>query len=339
MTPIDLRSDTFTRPTHAMRQAMMAAEVGDDVWGEDPTVNALEARAAALSGKEAAIFVVSGTMANGLAIRVHTEPGDEVLMHALSHPFHHESGAPAALFGVTIRPLPGPGGAIDPEALRAAIHPEVRHMSRPALVEIENTHNAGGGTVLDSAHVQRICGIAHDAGLRVHMDGARVFHAVVASGVPLDRIAAPVDTLSFCLSKGLGAPVGSLLCGPAVCIERARRFRHMMGGGWRQAGILAAAGLYALEHHVARLADDHRRAARIGQAIAASRVARLLSPVATNIVLFAPKDGLGVDDLVARLAGHGVLVAATGPDVVRIVTHLDVSEADAERVCAVISDL
>ena len=336
---IDLRSDTFTRPTEAMRQAMLQADVGDDVWGEDPTVNSLEERAAAISGKEAAMYVVSGTMANGLAIRVQTQPGDEVLMHALAHPFHHEAGAPAALFGVTIRPLPGDRGCLDLDALFTAIHPEIRRMSMPTLVELENTHNAAGGVVIPQAHIQAACDIAHEAGLKVHIDGARVFNASVASGLSVAEIAAPADTISFCLSKGLGAPVGSLLCGPADVIARARRFRHMMGGGWRQAGLLAAAGHYALDHHVSRLTFDHSHAKQIAEAIESSKVARLLVPVETNIVLFETVEGISDQQLISRFKQEfGILMAESSPGIIRIVTHLDVSESDTDQVCKAFAD-
>ncbi|MBM4397163.1 MAG: low-specificity L-threonine aldolase [Deltaproteobacteria bacterium] len=330
--PIDLRSDTVTRPTTAMRAAMAAAEVGDDVYAEDPTVNALEARAAALAGKEAAIYVASGTMANELAIRLHCEPGDEALMHAAAHPFHHESGAPAAIWGVTIRPIPGGRGRMDEEALALVLHPEIRHMSRQRLLCIENTHGFSGGAVLPLDHLDRVTAVARASSLATHMDGARVFNASVASGVPVRDFAARVDTISFCLSKGLGAPVGSCLCGPADLIRRARRHRHMLGGGWRQAGILAAAGLYALDHHVERLADDHRRARSLGEAIEASGAARLLEPIETNIVLFAAPGGPApCDALQRRLAGRGVLVSRASPVVLRAVTHMDVDDFAIEK--------
>jgi threonine aldolase len=337
--PVDLRSDTFTKPTPAMRAAMAAAEVGDDVWGEDPTVGRLEARAAEVTGKEAAIYCASGTMANSLAMRLHAESGDEVLMHELSHPFHHESGSPASLWGLTIRPLPGPAGLVDPAALRDALHPEVRYMSRQRLFWLENTHNGGGGTVEPLDHLEEVCGIARGAGLAIHHDGARVFNASVASGVPVARFAAFADTISFCLSKGLGAPVGSMLCGPAQLIDRARRFRHMLGGGWRQAGVLAAAGLHALDHHVERLADDHRRTAALAAAIGASGVARVPVKPQTNILLFAPLAGRTATDLVDGLAARGVLVSEVAPGVVRAVFHLDVDEAGAERAAAAVRSL
>ncbi len=332
--PVELRSDTFTRPTPGMRQAIAEAEVGDDVWGEDPTVNALEARAAALVGKEAAIYCVTGTMANSIAMRLHAAGGDEILMHELSHPFHHEAGSPAGLWGLTVRPLPGERGLIDPAALKAALHPEIRHMSRQRLFWLENTHNGGGGTIEPLDHLREVCAIARDAGLAIHHDGARVFHASVATGVPVREYAAFADTLQFCLSKGLGAPVGSLLCGPAALIDSARRFRHMLGGGWRQAGILAAAGMYALDHNVERLADDHRRTRALAAAIDQSGLARVLTPPETNILLFAPREPWTAQGLVDALAAKGVLVSEVSPGVLRAVFHLGVDDRGLARATA-----
>lgn len=330
--PVDLRSDTLTKPTPAMRRAMVEAEVGDDVYDEDPTVHALQDRACEVTGKEAALFVVSGTMSNQLAIRVHTRPGDEVLMHPWSHPFLYEGGAAAALAGVTIRPVPGERGLMEPEALRRALHPDAFHMSRQRLVSLENTHNRGGGAVMALDHLAVLARIAHDAGLAVHLDGARIFNASVASGVPVREYAAHADTLSFCLSKGLGAPIGSVLCGPRALIAEARRYRHQMGGSWRQAGVLAAAGLYALDHHVERLVEDHRRARIFGEAVAASRVARLVGPVETNIVLFTPFDPERLDGpgLVSALGERGVLVREVARGTLRAVTHLDVDDSGIE---------
>lgn len=328
---VELRSDTFTRPTPALRQAMFQAEVGDDVWGEDPTCNLLEARSAAMLGKEAALFTTTGTMANGLAIRLLTEPGDEILMHAMSHPFHHEAGAPAAISGTTIRPLDGERGMVDLSTLKSALRQPARHMSRQRLFWIEDTHNAGGGAVQPLDLIRETSALAHDAGLSVHIDGARIFNASVASEVDVATISASADTVSFCMSKGLGAPVGSMLCGPRDLIEKGRRFRHMLGGGWRQAGFLAGAGLYALEHHVNRLADDHRWAKMIRDAVTANPRLRLLLPVETNMVMFAPKEGgpASADVLVSQLAEHGVLTATSDPGVVRAVTHLGVGEDGA----------
>jgi len=286
------------------------------------------------------LFVVSGTMANELAIRVHCLPGDEVLMHRRSHPFLHEAGAPAALAGATIRPLDGERGLIAVETLRAALRPERFYMSRQRLLCVENTHNHGGGTVWPLDLLSAVARTAHEAGLAVHLDGARIFNASIASGVPVREYAAQVDTISFCLSKGLGAPIGSMLCGPRALIALARRYRHQQGGSWRQAGVLAAAGLYALDHHVERLADDHRRARDLAAAIEGSRVARLLAPVETNIVLFAPaRAGLSAPDLRMQLQQRGVFVSPVDPDTLRAVTHLDVDDDGIRHAIQVFSEL
>lgn len=338
---MDLRSDTVTKPTAAMRQAMAEAEVGDDVYGEDPTVRALQDRACEITGHEAALFVVSGTMANQIAIRVHTRPGDEALMHRWSHPSLYEGGAAAVLAGVTIRPLDGERGLIEPEALRQALHPDEYFMARQRLLCLENTHNRGGGSVMSVERMASLVRMARDAGLAVHLDGARIFNACIASGVSVRDFARYADTVSFCLSKGLGAPVGSVLCGPRDLIGEARRVRHQMGGSWRQAGVLAAAGLYALDHHVERLAEDHRRAQRLGEAIFASRVARLAAPVETNIVLFAPRDPRRLDALAlaAALRERGILVGMLDRDTLRAVTHLDVDDEGIERAVKAFEEL
>lgn len=329
---VDLRSDTVTKPTLEMRRVMMEAEVGDDVYGEDPTVNALEERAAKITGKESAIFVVSGTMANELAIKIQTEPGDEVLMHESAHPFHHEAGAPAVISGVTIRPLPGERGIIDPDAFRVSLRPQARHMTRQRLLCIENTHNHGGGTVIPLENIIRLETIAREAGLSIHMDGARIFNASIATQIPVDEYAKHVDTISFCLSKGLGAPIGSLLCGPSHLISKARRFRHMMGGGWRQAGILAKAGLYALDHHVERLKEDHKRAKILAQTIEESGVAKVIALVETNIILFSPSsDPEAVERLRHRLMTREILVSKIKPHILRAVLHLDIDDEKLEK--------
>ncbi|HNZ04123.1 MAG TPA: low specificity L-threonine aldolase [Myxococcota bacterium] len=325
---VDLRSDTLTRPSEAMLQAMISAELGDDVYGEDPTVNELERRAAEIMGKEAAMFTVTGTMANSLSIRLQTEPGDEVLMHRLCHPFHHEGGSPASISGVTIRPLEGESGCVTPETLAASLRPPARHMSRQRMFWMENTHNAGGGAVLGFDTMRETSRMAHEAGLKVHIDGARIFNASVASGVPVQRYASVADTISFCLSKGLGAPVGSLLCGPAGLIDDARRFRHMLGGGWRQAGVLAAAGIYALENNRARLALDHANARTLADAIAAGGHLKVTAPVQTNMVMFAPVDpNVSVATMIERLAALGIRVGRSTCGSARAVTHLDIDSA------------
>lgn len=339
---IDLRSDTLTRPTLAMRAAMIEAEVGDDVYGEDPTVNRLEALACELAGAEAALYLVSGTMANQLAMRVHTEPGDEVLLDARAHPLHHEAGGAALFSGVTLQPLASPRGFPSPEAVEAAVRTPARYHARTSLLLLENTHNAAGGTVLPLAHLDALAEVAKRKGLAVHMDGARVFNASVASGVPIAEYFRRVDTLSFCLSKGLGAPVGSLLVGPAELLERARRFRTALGGAWRQAGLLAAAGLYALSRHVARLADDHAHARRLAEAIATNPRFRLLQPPETNIVVWELADPAlwpQTRALLASWADRGLRLGLIDDHhVLRAVTHLDVSEEQIERAARMLSE-
>ncbi|MCK6502905.1 low-specificity L-threonine aldolase [Myxococcota bacterium] len=320
---IDLRSDTVTRPTAAMRQAMFAAEVGDDVYGEDPTVNRLEAVAAERLGKEAALFLPSGTMANQVAIRCHTQPGDEVILEAGAHPFHYEAGAAAMISGVLLRLLPGVDGALDPAQVQAAFRGPDVHVAPQTLVCVEDTSNRGGGTPWSLAALDQVAAVAHAAGAATHMDGARLWNAVVATGVPADRRARGYDTVAFCLSKGLGAPVGSLLCGPAALIGRARRVRKALGGGMRQAGFLAAAGLYALDHHVERLALDHARAADLAAGLRGLGLAP--SPAPTNMVYVEVEDAPAT---VEALRARGVLCNAVGPSRLRLVTHLDIDDED-----------
>jgi len=323
-----------------MRKAMAEAKVGDDVYDEDPTVNRLQELACEVTGKEAAIYTATGTMANSLAIRTRCRPGDEVLMHELAHPFHYEGGGVAAFSGTTIRPLPGERGIIDPDAFMAELKPLDRHFSRQRLLCIENTHNRGGGTVVPLDHVRELSRMARDAGLETHMDGARIFNASLASGVPVRDYAAQVDTISFCLSKGLGAPVGSLLCGTSATIDQARRFRQILGGGWRQAGIIAAAGIYALENHVERIEDDHCRARRLGEAVEGSSAVRLLSPVETNIVVFGSKrPGVDAAGLQSSLEALGVRVSLVTYGVLRAVLHLDVDDDDLYHAINAIEEL
>lgn len=333
---IDLRSDTVTRPTKAMLHAMMNAEVGDDVFGDDPSCNALEAKAAALSGKEAALFVPSGTMANQIAIRLWTQPGDEVLMEAGSHPFNYEAAGAAVISGVQIRTLVAPEkGQLDPADFEAAVRVDDPHFAPATLLTVENTANRGGGSVYPQPVLDDLAARAHSNGLKIHLDGARVFNAVVASGEPLDRIVRDYDSLSFCLSKGLGAPVGSLLCGPAEAIHRGRRFRKFLGGGMRQAGFLAAAGIHALDHHVERLAKDHARALRLSSGL--RELGYDCTKPETNMVYVN-----GLDDAVEacdRLAEAGVQVVWVSRTALRLVTHLDVGDADIERTLDAFSGL
>ena len=328
MQPIDLRSDTVTRPTPAMREAMARAEVGDDVYGEDPTVNALEARVADLCGKEAALFVPSGTMANQIALGVLARPGEEVICEQGAHCVNFEGGALSALWGIQPRTLAGERGILDPAAVEAAIRGDNDHFPRTRVVEIENTHNRGGGSVWPLATVRAVCAVAARRGLSVYLDGARLLNAVVASGVSARDYAEGATLSSLCLSKGLGAPAGSLVAGPRDAIREARRLRKRLGGGMRQAGVLAAAGLHALDHHVARLAQDHASARLLGRRLQ-EMGASLPFPVETNMV-FAAFPGRSAAEVVPAFRAAGVLCNPEGtrPDLVRFVTHLDVSEAD-----------
>ncbi|MDR1998938.1 MAG: aminotransferase class I/II-fold pyridoxal phosphate-dependent enzyme, partial [Frankiaceae bacterium] len=286
MTAVDLRSDTVTRPTEEMRAAMARAPVGDDVYGEDPTVNALQQRVAALLGKEAALFAPSGSMANQLGLRVLVEAGQELVCDHYAHVVRAELGAAAALGGITTRTFDSPQGRIEAAAVAAAINPKAGpYQVSTTAIAVENTHNFGGGTIQPPAQIAEVRRLAAEHGLALHLDGARLWNASVASGTPVSELAAGFDTVSVCLSKGLGAPIGSLLASPAERIEAARMVRKRLGGGMRQVGILAAAGHYALDHHVDRLADDHRRARALGEALGADP-----ADVETNILVFAVPD-------------------------------------------------
>jgi threonine aldolase len=328
--PIDLRSDTVTRPSRAMREAMANAEVGDDVYGEDPTVNRLQEVAAARLRKEAALFVPSGTMGNQIALRVLTEPGDGAIAAKDAHVYLYESAAADALAGVQLA-LVGENGVFGADELRAAIYPADDHFPRTRAVLIENTHNRAGGRVFPFETLREVAAAARAAGLAMHLDGARLFNAEVASGIAAADWAEPFDTVTFCLSKGLGAPVGSLVCGTRASIERAHRFRKQQGGGMRQAGILAAAGLFALEHNVKRLADDHANARRLAQGLAELPGVAVPAPPETNIVVF---EHARAGAFSAALRERGVLANPIAPDALRAVTHLDVSADDVETALA-----
>jgi threonine aldolase len=327
---IDLRSDTVTKPTPGMREAMARAEVGDDVYGEDPTVNRLQERVAALLGKEAALFVPSGTMANQVALGVLTRPGDEIVCDAGAHCISFESGALAALWGVQARTIAATRGILDPAEVEAAIRPIADVYPRTRVVEVENTHNRGGGAVYPLATVRALGALAERRGLSLYLDGARLLNACAATGIAPAEYAAPATLASICISKGLGAPAGSLVAGPRALVAEARRLRKRLGGGMRQAGVLAAACLWALDHHVERLAEDHLNARRLADGLAALPGVRLLFPPDTNLV-FAAFTGRDAGVLSAALAQEGVLANPEGssPDVLRFVTHLDVS---AERI-------
>ncbi|MCC6764684.1 MAG: low-specificity L-threonine aldolase [Deltaproteobacteria bacterium] len=329
---VDLRSDTLTKPTAAMRVAMAAAEVGDDVFHEDPTVSALEERAATLAGKDAALFVPSGTMANLIACKLHTQPGDEVILERTSHLYRYEAGGFAAYAGVSTALLDGERGLLTPAQVDAAIRLPDVHQPRSRLLWLENTHNAGGGSCwpLDRLAAVVAAGRAH--GLAVHLDGARAWNACVALGVPLATIAAHVDALSFCFSKGLGCPAGSVLIGDRDFVTEARRVRKQLGGGMRQAGVLAAAALHALEHHIDRLADDHANARLLADGLDGLAGLRVRRPVETNIVLLDTSGSRrGPMEVVGLLIGEGVRCLPMNATTVRLVTHLDVSRADVEH--------
>jgi threonine aldolase len=330
---VDLRSDTVTRPTPEMRQAMAEAEVGDDVYREDPTVARLEELAAAILGKEAALFVPSGTMGNQIAVKVHTEPGDEVICEDRSHIYNFEMGMMAGFSGCQARPIPAEDGHLSWDQIREKLRPGIYYYCRNSLIALENTHNMAGGTVCPPEAAREICDRAHERGLRVHLDGARIFNAATFLGVPAREIAAPFDSVMFCLSKGLGAPVGSLVAGSRRFIDEALRVRKMLGGGMRQAGVLAAAGIIALEKHRARLTEDHSNARFLAEALGGIPGIRIdPAKVQTNIFMFdVSETGLSSGEFSKRLKAHGVLINPINERQLRIVTHSDVDRRGCER--------
>jgi threonine aldolase len=335
---IDLRSDTVTRPTAAMREAMAAAEVGDDVYGEDPTVNALEAEVAALFGHEAALFTPSGSMANQIAVQLLVPRGNELLCDADAHIVTYEAGAAAAIGGITSRTWPAAGGDIMAATVGAMMRPDGYVAVPTRAIAVEQTHNRAGGAVIPLPVLRDLRGIADDAGVGLHCDGARIWHAHAADGVPLATYGGLFDTLSVCLSKGLGAPVGSLVVSTAERIAQARRLRKRMGGGMRQAGILAAAGRYALTHHIDRLADDHVRARRLAEALAPYGVVDA-ARVRTNIVMLdLTKSTLDAAALAAAARRSGVLLSVLGPRIVRMITHLDVDDSAVDEAIEVLNE-
>jgi threonine aldolase len=335
---IDLRSDTVTRPTPEMRRAIAEAEVGDDVFEDDPTVNRLQETAARMLGKEAALFVPTGTMGNAVAVKVHTRPGDEILLDTGAHSMWYEVGMPATIAQVMTRQFHSRKGVPDVNEIAEAIHPESLHAPGTSLLVLENTHNRAGGTVIPLDVHQELWNLAQEKQIRVHLDGARLFNAAAAARVSAESFAACADSVTFCLSKGLGCPVGSVLCGTAEFISKARRVRKMLGGGMRQVGVLAAAGIYALEHNVARLADDHANARRLAQGLAdVPGIALETTDVPTNMVYFMTPES--ASEFVAALAEQqGVRCVAMGPHRVRMVTHLDVNADDIERAIVAIRE-
>jgi len=326
---VDLRSDTVTLPTREMMAAMQAAPLGDDVYGEDPTVNALEHKVAALFGMEAALFCPTGTMTNQLAIRVHTQPGEEVICDKLSHIYLYEGGGIALNAFASVRTLDGDLGRLTAKQVEAAINnPEDIHQPLSRLVSLENTVNKGGGSIYDFEEIKRIKAVCTANGLILHLDGARLFNALVETEQSPKDYGQVFDSISICLSKGLGCPVGSLLIGTNELIKRAKRFRKVMGGGWRQAGGLAAAGIYALDHQVDRLKDDHRRAKAIGSLLQNNTKIKSVYPVTTNIVIAELKEGMDSMAFVSQLKERGILAVSFGKQLVRFVTHLDVTDQD-----------
>ena len=335
---VDLRSDTVTRPTDAMRQAMAEADVGDDVFGEDPTVQTLEARVADLLGKEAALFVPSGVMGNQIAIRLHTRPGDEVVVAERSHIYHYEGGAPAALWGVQLRPVGDRSGVLTAEDVEAVVRPELDWEPQTSLVCLENTVNKAGGTVVSPEAVAPVVAVAREHGLALHLDGARLWNAGAALDRPVAELAEPFDTVNVCLSKGLGAPIGSALAGSAAHVREARRVRKLLGGGMRQVGVLAAAALVALDDRP-QLHADHARARRLADAVGDLGGAfRLVRPPDTNIVLF---DTLrqSAADVLAALEREGIRMVAFGPRTVRATLHRDVDDAGLDHAVATLQRL
>lgn len=334
---IDLRSDTVTAPTPEMREAIFQAPVGDDVYGEDPSINALERKVAELMGKEAALYVPSGTMSNQVALKALTVPGDEVICDYNCHVFNYESGAASALSGVQLHPLPGVHGILTADQVSSALRPANDHFATSRVVTLENTHNRAGGVIYPLERIREVYEVVQKHGLKFHLDGARLMNAVVATGIPAREWAAPFDTVSLCLSKGLGAPVGSVLSGSNDIIAKAHRFRKMFGGGMRQAGLLAAAGLFALEHNVERLAEDHRRAKVLGETLAElGYLADELEWVHTNMVFLKVENAPEFSD---RLKTEGVLANATSPVKLRIVTHLNFDDDQLDQTVSVLKKL
>jgi len=339
MIPVNLISDTVTRPTPAMLNAMMEAQVGDDVFHQDPTMNTLEEKVATMFGKEAALFCPSGTMTNQIAMKVHTQPLDEVICDVNSHIYQYETGGYAFNSGISVNLLEGSFGKITAEQIEGAIKADYDWLPRTSLVVLENTCNKGGGSFYTLDEVKPIQELCQRKGLALHLDGARLFNALVESEETTQEVGQHFDSISLCLSKGLGAPVGSVLIGDAPFIKQARRFRKVMGGGMRQAGYLAAAGIYALDHHVVRLKEDNNRAKLLGSTLEELPYVQAVRPVQSNIVIFDLAGDLTAEQYLQHLAEQNILASAFGPQTVRFVTHLEVTEAMIEQVVRVLKDL
>jgi len=322
---IDYRSDTVTKPTPAMLEAMMTAKVGDDVFGEDPSINELEHMAASLFGMEAALFCPSGTMTNQIAIKCHTQPGDEVICDESSHVYQYEGGGIAFNSGASVKLLQGNFGRVTAEQVKEAIQPDDAHRAHTSLVSLENTSNRGGGSCYDFEEIRKIAAVCKEKGLGFHLDGARLWNALVAKNETPLQYGETFDSISICLSKSLGCPVGSLLLGKKPFIKKARRVRKVFGGGMRQAGFIAAAGIYALQHHIDRLAEDHAHAKQLAAAIAAKEFVKQVLPVETNIIIFELNNSITAPELVDRLKTFSILGYAISPNRVRLVVHLDIS--------------
>ena len=337
--PIDFRSDTITRPTPAMLDAMFSAEVGDDVFNEDPTVQKLEKKTAALFGKEAGLFCPSGTMTNQIAIKLHTQPGDEVICDKLSHIYHYEGGGIAFNSGASVRLIDGKNGLFTREQFLTAINPDDIHHPVSTLLVLENTCNKGGGTVWPIDLIEDVCKAAQKNGIIRHLDGARIFNALTYTSTQPKTLANNFDTLSICLSKGLGAPVGSVLIGSADDIKRAKRIRKVFGGAMRQSGYLAAAGIYALDHHIDRLNQDHKNAQLLANALKETNWACDIIEPQTNILIFSLKDQTKGKIFLEILKNHGILAVSFGPYTFRLVTHLDVSDEQINKACEILKTI
>ncbi|MEM7657598.1 MAG: GntG family PLP-dependent aldolase [Bacteroidota bacterium] len=337
---IDLRSDTVTKPTPGMMAAMQTAEVGDDVYGEDPSINALESKTARMFGKEAAVFCPSGTMCNQIAIRISTQPQDQVICDHKAHVYLYEGGGIAANSLASVRLLPGDRGRLNAQQVEAAVNPEDVHFPVSSLVCLENTSNKGGGSCYELTDIQAIRTVCDQHQMKLHLDGARIFNAIVATGTPASAFGELFDTISICLSKGIGAPVGSVLVGSKTSIKQARRVRKLMGGGMRQAGFLAAAALYGLQHQVERLQEDHDHAQQLAETIADLSWVRAVLPVETNIIAFQPDPAFtSAQEVLAQVRAHGIIASNFGGGYVRMVTHLDVSAGDIEQTQTVLNRL
>ncbi len=336
---IDLRSDTVTKPSAAMKNVMMNAEVGDDVFAEDPSINLLQERVANYFGKEAGLFCPSGTMTNQIAIQVHTNPGDEVICSKLAHVYLYEGGGIAKNSGCSVRLIDSDRGLISAEAVKSNINPKDAHYARTSLVCVEDTCNKGGGSCYDLDSLESIREACQENGLNYHLDGARVFNALVAKGHDPIQYGQLFDSISVCFSKGMGAPVGSVLLGSRAFIEKAHRIRKSFGGGMRQAGYLASAALCALENNIDRLQEDHKKASALSEALKECALVDAVSPVETNIVIFKLKAGLMASEVLERLKSNSVLAVPFGPDMIRFVTHLDVSDNQIKECCEIIRNL